>query len=104
MILNIFILISAIETIAKRPPQSPPDGGPIIKYLPEGVDPDGPRIPGGPQGTKKLPGCIQYNTKPRTPRPKPKPIPPRPRPGQPGGPRGKRMRWLLCSLDFCVVT
>ena len=98
MILNIFILILAIETIAKRPPQSPPDGGPIIKY-PDGVDPDGPRMPGGPQGTKKLPrdpgGCI--------------PVPggpfPRPRPGGPKGPRpmGMRMRWLPCSLNFCVV-
>ena len=32
MILNIFILILAIEIIAKRPPEIPPDGGPIIKY------------------------------------------------------------------------
>ena len=32
MILNIFILILAVEIIAKRPPENPPDGGPIIKY------------------------------------------------------------------------
>ena len=32
MILNIFILVLAVEIIAKRPPERPPDGGPIIKY------------------------------------------------------------------------
>ena len=99
MILKIFILILAVEIIAKRPPQTPPDGGPIIKYLPDGVDPDGPRMPGGPQGTKKLPrdpeGCIRPGG----------PFP-RPRPGGPKGPKrpgGMRMRWLPCSLNFCVV-
>ena len=99
MILNIFILILAVEIIAKRPPERPPDGGPIIKYLPDGIDPDGPRMPGGPQGTKKLiigpDGCI---------RPRPGgPIPIRPRPLGPKGPDGMRMRWLPCSLDSCVV-
>ena len=32
MILNIFILVLAVEIIAKRPPERPPDGGPIIKH------------------------------------------------------------------------
>ena len=32
MILNIFILVLAVEIIAKRPPERPPDGGPITKY------------------------------------------------------------------------
>ena len=32
MILNIFILVLAVEIIAKRPPETPPDGGPITKY------------------------------------------------------------------------
>ena len=72
MILNIFILILAIETIAKRPPQTSGDGGPIIKYHkpPEGCDHPG-------QGTKG-----GGSTKPRG---------------------GKRMRWLPCSLNSCVV-
>ena len=106
MILNIFILILAVEIIAKRPPERPPDGGPIIKYLPDGVDPDGPRMPGGPKGTKKLligpDGCIR----PGGPFPRPWP-----RPGGPKGPKGPegsrpkgmRMRWLPCSLNSCVV-
>ena len=32
MILNIFILVLAVEIIAKRPPERPPDGGPVPKY------------------------------------------------------------------------
>ena len=32
MILNIFILVLAVEIIAERPPERPPDGGPITKY------------------------------------------------------------------------
>ena len=32
MILNIFILVLAVEIIAKRPPETPPDGGPVPKY------------------------------------------------------------------------
>ena len=102
MILNIFILILAVEIIAKRPPERPPDGGPIIRY-PDGVDPDGPRMPGGPQGTKKLiigpNGCIR-------PRPGvpviPRPLGPKGQKG-PKRPGGMRMRWLPCSLDSCVV-
>ena len=74
MILNIFILILAIEIIAKRPPERPPDGGPIIKHKkgyrpPEGCDHPG----GGPKGGTKIPKG------------------------------SKRMRWLPCSLNSCVV-
>ena len=75
MILNIFILILAIETIAKRPPQTSGDGGPVIKHKKGYRPPDGCDHPvGGPKGggTKAPKG-------------------------------GKRMRWLPCSLNSCVV-
>ena len=74
MILNIAILILAVEIIAKRPPERPPDGGPITKYKNGYRDPEGCIRPpgGGGAGTKAPKG-------------------------------GKRMRWLPCSLNSCVV-
>ena len=54
MILKIFILILAVEIIAKRPPQTPPDGGPIIKHKKGVRDPEGCIRPPDSIGGKRM--------------------------------------------------